>query len=86
MHSHTQLEFILEAVPALIGYVGLDERYRFNNLVYQDWFGRPVEEFVGRTVRDVIGDVAYATVAPHVRAALAGRLVTFESELTYRVG
>ena len=86
MHSHTQLEFILEAVPALIGYVGLDERYRFNNLVYQDWFGRPVEEFVGRTVRDVIGDVAYATVAPHVRAALAGRLVTFESELTYRDG
>ena len=86
MHSHTQLEFIVEAVPALIGYVGLDERYRFNNLVYQDWFGRPVEEFVGRTVRDVIGDVAYATVAPHVRAALAGRLVTFESELTYRDG
>ncbi len=86
MHSHTQLEFIVEAVPALIGYVDLDERYRFNNLVYQDWFGRPVEEFVGRTVRDVIGDVAYATVAPHVRAALAGRLVTFESELTYRDG
>ena len=86
MHSHTQLEFIVEAVPALIGYVDVDERYRFNNLVYQDWFGRPVEEFVGRTVRDVIGDVAYATVAPHVRAALAGRLVTFESELTYRDG
>ena len=67
MHSHTRLEFILEAVPALIGYVDLDERYRFNNLAYQDWFGRPVEEFVGRTVRDVLGDVAYATVAPHVR-------------------
>ena len=86
MHSHTRLEFIIEAVPALIGYVDLDERYRFNNLVYQDWFGRPVEEFVGRTVRDVLGDMAYATVAPHVRAALAGRLVTFESELTYRDG
>ena len=39
MHSHTQLEFIVEAVPALIGYVDPDERYRFNNLVYQDWFG-----------------------------------------------
>src|SRR6185295_7078978 len=50
------------------------------------WFRRPVEEFVGRTVRDVLGDVAYAAVAPHVRSALAGHLVTFESELTYRDG
>ena len=86
MHSNTRLEFIVEAVPALIGYVDLDERYRFNNLAYQEWFGRPVEEFVGRTVRDVIGDAAYAAVAPHVRTALAGRLATFESELTYRDG
>ena len=86
MPSHTRLEFIIEAVPALIGYVDVDERYRFNNLAYQDWFGRPVEEFVGRTVREILGDVAYAAVAPHVRSALAGRLVTFESELTYRDG
>jgi PAS domain S-box-containing protein len=86
MPSHTRLEFIIEAVPALIGYVDVDERYRFNNIAYQDWFGRPVEEFVGRTVRDILGDVAYAAVAPHVRSALAGRLVTFESELTYRDG
>jgi PAS domain S-box-containing protein len=86
MFSHTRLEFIIEAVPALIGYVDVDERYRFNNLAYQDWFGRPVQEFVGRTVRDVLGDVAYAAIAPHVRSALAGRLVTFESELTYRDG
>ena len=86
MPSHTRLEFIIEAVPALIGYVDVDERYRFNNLAYQDWFGRPVEEFVGRTVRDILGDVAYAAVAPHVRSALAGRLVTFESELAYRDG
>jgi PAS domain S-box-containing protein len=86
MHSHTRLEFIIEAVPALIGYVDVDERYRFNNLAYQDWFGRPVEEYLGRTIREVLGDVAYAAVAPHVRTALAGRLVTFESELAYRDG
>jgi PAS domain S-box-containing protein len=86
MHSQTRLEFIVEAVPALIGYVDVDERYRFNNLAYQDWFGRPAEECFGRTVRDILGDVAYAAVAPYVRTALAGRLVTFESELTYRDG
>jgi PAS domain S-box-containing protein len=86
MHSHTRLEVIIEAVPALIGYVDVDERYRFNNLAYQDWFGRPVEEYLGRTVREVLGDTAYASIASHVRSALAGRLVTFESELAYRDG
>ena len=73
MHSHTRLEFIVEAVPALIGYVDPDERYRFNNLVYQDWFGRPVEEFVGRTVRDVIGDVAFRRTPPRDARTSPGR-------------
>ena len=86
MHSPTRLEFIIEAVPALIGYVDADERYRFNNLAYQSWYGRPVEECVGRTVREVVGDSAYATIAHHVRSALAGHEVTFESELIYRDG
>src|SRR5262245_8538245 len=86
MHSHTRLEVIVEAVPGLIGYVDADECYRFNNLAYQEWFGRPLEEYLGRTGRDVLGDAAYAAVAPHVRNALAGRLVTFESELNYRDG
>jgi PAS domain S-box-containing protein len=86
MHSHTRLEFIIEAVPALIGYVDVDERYRFNNLAYQDWFGRPVKDFLGLTVRDVVGEAAYAAIASHVRSALAGHRVTYESELIYRDG
>ena len=86
MQSHTRLEVIVEAMPGLIGYVDADERYRFNNVAYQEWFGLPVEHYLGRTVREVLGDAAYAAVAHHVRSALAGRLVTFESELTYRDG
>jgi PAS domain S-box-containing protein len=86
MDSSTRLEFIIEAVPALIGYVDADERYRFNNLAYQDWFGRPVKDFLALTVRDVLGDAAYAAIASHVRSALAGQRVTYESELIYRDG
>ena len=86
MHSDTQLEFIIEAVPALIGYVDADERYRFNNSAYQQWFGCPRGEIAGRHVREVLGEAVYAVIAPHVRSALAGRLVTFESAMTYRDG
>jgi PAS domain S-box-containing protein len=86
MHSNTQLEFIIESVPALIGYVDADERYRFNNSAYQQWFGCPPSEIAGRPVREVLGEAAYAVIAPHVRTALAGRLVSFESSMTYRDG
>ena len=86
MHSNTQLEFIIESVPALIGYVDADERYRFNNSAYQQWFGRPVSEIAGRHIREVLGEAVYASIAPQVRAALSGHLVTFESSMMYRDG
>jgi PAS domain S-box-containing protein len=86
MHSNAQLEFIIEAVPALIGYVDADECYRFNNSAYQQWFGCPLSEIAGRHVRDVLGEAVYAVIAPHIRAALSGRLVTFESSMSYRDG
>ncbi len=86
MQSNTRLEFIIEAVPALIGYVGADERYRFNNPAYQQWFGRPVAEVAGRHVREVLGEAVYAVIAPYIRTALSGLPVTFESEMVYGDG
>jgi len=86
MDSNTRLALLVEAVPALIGYVDTDERYAFNNCAYQQWFGRPVSHVTGRHIREVLGDAVYAVIAPHVRAALSGRRVTFESGFTYRDG
>ena len=86
MHSNTRLEFIVEAVPALIGYIDTDERYRFNNSAYEQWFGHPLSEVTGRHIREVLGETVYATISPHIRAALAGRRVTFENVLVYGDG
>ena len=82
----TPLQFIVDAVPALIAYVDTDERYRFNNRAYEQWFGRPRGEVYGRTIREILGEEAYAAAVPHVRAALAGQLVTFEQSLAYPDG
>jgi PAS domain-containing protein len=82
MDSNTRLALLVEAVPALIGYVDADERYVFNNCAYERWFGRPVSDVAGRHIREVLGDAVYAVIAPHVLTALSGRRVTFESGLT----
>jgi PAS domain S-box-containing protein len=84
--SDPRLQFIVDAVPALVAYVDSEERYRFNNYAYEQWFGRPRSEVYGRTVREILGEEAYASALPHVRAALAGRLVTFEDSLLYPDG
>ena len=86
MRSDTRLQFIIDAVPALVAYVDRDERYRFNNYAYEQWFGRPRSQVYGHTVRDILGEDAYAIARPRVRAALAGQLVTFEESVMYPDG
>jgi PAS domain S-box-containing protein len=81
-----RLRFAADAVPALVAYVDADELYRFANRAYEQWFGRSAGEITGRTVREVLGEAAYAAIAGHVKAALAGEAVRFEETLVYREG
>lgn len=78
--SEAQLRLITDNLPALICYVDVDQRYRFVNKVYEEWFGRPVAEFTGRTMREVSGDGVFSHAEPYVRKALSGEPVTYEVE------
>lgn len=78
-----QLAAITDGVPALISYVDAEQRYRFNNRVYEEWFGVSRDALCGRHVRDVVGDAAYAEIRPHLERALGGEDVRFEARLPY---
>lgn len=80
--SSHQLRMIADALPALVSYVGRDYRYRFVNRAYGEWFGRPNDEIVGRPVREVLGEEAAARVLSHLDAAMAGRTLSFVTELS----
>jgi PAS domain S-box-containing protein len=80
------LNRLVDALPQLVAYIDADQRYRFNNRAYQEWFGFRVEELTGRHMRDVLGEEAYEVVRPHVEAALAGREVTYEAYAPYKSG
>lgn len=81
-----QLLIIADAMPVLVAYVDRDERYRFANRAYEDWFGTRRADLVGRTVREVVGDEGYAAVLGHVQAALAGQPCHYEAAVAYRAG
>jgi len=76
--SEHRLRMITDNTPALIGYVDSSLRYRYANATYFDWFGRKPEDMLGRSMREILGEAAYAVREPHIRDALAGREANFE--------
>ena len=76
--SEAELRLVTDALPVLVSFVGTDERYRFANRAYEDWFGIPHESMVGKTVLEVIGAEAYAKLRPFVLRGLAGERFSFE--------
>ena len=79
----SELRLIIDAIPGLVAYMSRDETYRQVNRAYEEWFGRPAAEITGKHISDVLGTPAYETLRPHVAAALAGKPVSFESEVPY---
>ncbi len=82
----TELRLVTDTVPALISFVDADQRYRFNNRGYEEWFGHSAASVYGKTLGEVLGEPAYAAIQPYVEQVLAGEQVTFESLVSYKDG
>ena len=81
-----QLASIMDAVPALVSFIDLDERYLVVNRRYEEWFGRPRAAIEGRTAREVLGDEVYSAAGGALRQALAGRAAAAEATFRFPDG
>lgn len=84
--SEQILKLTADAVPALIAYLDRDFNYRFVNKGYKEWFGHPVEHYIGRPVLDIVGAEVYARVKGRFERALAGEILQFDEEAHYPQG
>jgi hypothetical protein len=75
------LRLVTDTMPAFVSYVDTEERYRFNNRIYEEWRGIPVGELAGMPVREVVGEETYAVIRPYIERALTGEAVTYETEV-----
>ncbi len=82
LQSEAHLRTVADALPMRVAFIDADECYQFNNLAYERGFGLSRQQIHGRTVRELIGDAAHLKVEPHIRTALRGIPVTFQSEMT----
>jgi PAS domain S-box-containing protein len=81
--SNRILRLIADRSPVLIAYIGADLRYKFVNKPYAERFGLQPEEVVGKTMRELIGEEAFASVESYVNVALGGEHVEFEVEVPF---
>ncbi|MEX3776719.1 PAS domain-containing protein [Pseudomonas sp. MYb118] len=84
--SQTELQLIINAMPILISYVDSEERFRLNNSAYLNWYGLTPQELYGRTIREVLGEHAYAKRAQYIAEALAGRPCCFSISTSHGDG
>jgi PAS domain S-box-containing protein len=81
--EQTELQLVMDAVPALISFIDADGYYRFNNRTYEEWFGHPRSKFYGRHLKEVFKGPNWESIRPYVEAALSGKRVDYECQISY---
>ncbi len=61
-------------------------RYLFVNRVYAERLGFTPEQCIGKHIREVAGERAYAVARPRIETALRGTVVEFEDSIPYSSG
>ncbi len=76
--SAEQLWAVLELIPVRVSFIDRERRHRFANDEYAKVIGQPVEQILGKTVAEVLGEEEDRRLQPFADAALAGETVNWE--------
>ena len=80
--SEARMRAITDSIPALIARIDRDKTYTFVNAYIGQIYGVEPGALIGKTVREVRGDMVYEKLLPHIEAALNGQSVSFEGDET----
>jgi PAS domain S-box-containing protein len=84
--SEAELRFVTDHLPAYFARIDDQRVCRFVNKPYAELFGLQQEEAVGKQVRAVLGEEAYAHARPYIDRVLAGQTVSYELDLPAAAG
>lgn len=78
-----ELRLLIDTVPALLAYIDCNERFLRVNRLFEQWFGGKLKRFLGKTIREILGETNYHNVEPFIRTVLSGESVQFETSNLY---
>ncbi|HEY9632961.1 MAG TPA: PAS domain-containing protein [Coleofasciculaceae cyanobacterium] len=79
------LQTLSDAVDAKVSYVDKNQRYRFVNKQYEQWYETTADQLVGKTVYELMGE-EYQHVKSYVESALSGNEVRYDCPLNFSDG
>ena len=83
VENQRRLRAITDNLPAFVLHVDVNEIYTFANAPTYSVMGFGPAEIIGRSVREVVGEVIYAEIKPQIDRALHGETVSFEIERAF---
>lgn len=68
---------VVDHIPGMVAYWDAEERCRFVNAAYREWFGKTRPQLIGTTLQELLGPL-YELNLPYIRAAQSGATQVFE--------
>jgi PAS domain S-box-containing protein len=75
---------VADSLPEPLTDIAPDQRYRFSNVAFEEWFGLTSEQAKSLSVREVMGEEIYGAIQPYIEKALRGRSASFEGHLFFK--
>ena len=79
----TQVLGIADALPMPLCLLGPDQRYLFCNRAFADFFERPRGKILGRTMREIVGEVGFSAREPMIALAFGGERQWFAADFEH---
>jgi PAS domain S-box-containing protein len=79
--SERRLQEMANVVPALVCFIGVDDRFRFVNDAFASWYGWERNQLEGRRVREVVGEGFHHRLHTSMEAAGDGMSAHFQCEM-----
>ena len=81
------LRLLADSVPALIAYYSADGmRCQFANAAYARTYSRDTTSIIGKTLAEIVGESAAATIEPFIAQVLQGKSASYERPLVFPNG
>ncbi len=77
--SERELRMVTDHLPTLLSYMDLDGHLLRVNRTYEEWLGRPSDQIVGRSIRELLGEAYWTATRPAREHARRGVTTSVET-------
>lgn len=81
--KENELEVIFRQTPVMLTRCSRDMRYRYVSRAYAKMLDRTPEQIAGKPIVEIIGEEAYQTILPYIKAVLDGQPVEYETLINF---